>query len=531
MPSPNSQKPELIFGLVGPIGCDIVSVEKALNRALKRVDYHPVSIRVSDAIPALLALRDAPAPSLTNLDEKIRGGNEVRRLYDNNAIFAGEVIRRIRQHRQELNNTNLPAETGESDPSELPIDATAYIVRQLKRPEEIELLRRTYGQLFIQVSVTHSREGRFNLLVDRARRDSPGWNNTECETEARRLILVDENEQDVAGEKAHDEKDYGQKLTEIFHLGDVFISSESEKSSEEMCARFIDALFGKTNIAPTKDEFGSYMAKSASLRSVDLSRQVGAAILTQDGDIISVGCNDVPKPGGGTYWDEDTQKSRDVDRKGEANKEETNRIIFDFLRTLKGKKLFKDTLTPESILADPDLKAAILGSLIGEITEYGRMVHAEMGAITDAARLGRSVKDATLFVTTYPCHNCAKHIIAAGIKRVVFIEPYPKSRAEPLYVDAIATGSSAKSNKVAFLHFQGISPLRYRDIFEKGKRRSKSGEVYEWYQDMCIPRVGPLVHSYWLTERHAIDSTFPKEESDPAAPEVAPPEDEKIKRN
>lgn len=520
LPTSSPLKPELIFGLVGPIGCDIIAVENALSRALKRVDYQPVNIRVSDAMPALLELKGKPIIAPTSLQEKIEAGNLVRKLYGNNSVFAGDIIRQIRQHRKNVNsktseNIAAPEETPvDGGVYEVPVDGTAYIVRQLKRPEEVELLRKTYGHLFIQVSITHSRAGRLKLLADRIRREIHGKSNDECEAEARQLIQIDENEQDALPSHEQGDNDYGQKLTEIFHLGDVFINSESENSAVAMCHRFIDALFGKNNISPTKDEFGTYMAKAASLRSVDLSRQVGAALLTKEGDIISVGCNDVPKPEGGIYWDEDAQKSRDIDRKGEANKEETNRIIFDFLRTLKREGALREDLTPENILADPDTKNAILKSSIGEITEYGRMVHAEMAAITDAARLGRSVKGATLFVTTYPCHNCAKHIISSGINRIVFIEPYPKSRAELLYPDAIGARNEDGTKKVALHHFEGISPRRYRDIFEKGRRRDKSGEVHEWYQEKCIPRVGPLVHNYWLTERHAISSCFPEEEDD-----------------
>ena len=66
--------------------------------------------------------------------------------------------------------------------------------------------------------------------------------------------------------------------------------------------------------------------------------------------------------------------------------------------------------------------------IIDEVTEYGRIVHAELGALAAAARSGLSVVDGTLYCTTFPCHNCAKHIVASGIVRVVYVEPYPKSR-------------------------------------------------------------------------------------------------------
>ena len=75
----------------------------------------------------------------------------------------------------------------------------------------------------------------------------------------------------------------------------------------------------------------------------------------------------------------------------------------------------------------------LAGTRVTSIIEFGRIVHAEMSAITDAARRGLSVRGATLYCTTFPCHMCARHIISSGIKRVVYIEPYPKSMAKELY--------------------------------------------------------------------------------------------------
>jgi deoxycytidylate deaminase len=44
-----------------------------------------------------------------------------------------------------------------------------------------------------------------------------------------------------------------------------------------------------------------------------------------------------------------------------------------------------------------------------------------MSALLDADRRGVAVQGATLHTTTFPCHNCARHIVGAGIDRVVFI--------------------------------------------------------------------------------------------------------------
>lgn len=61
------------------------------------------------------------------------------------------------------------------------------------------------------------------------------------------------------------------------------------------------------------------------------------------------------------------------------------------------------------------------------LTEFTRAVHAEMEALLSAARVGVSVRGATLYTTTFPCHNCAKHIVDSGIARVVFIEPIQRA--------------------------------------------------------------------------------------------------------
>jgi dCMP deaminase len=52
------------------------------------------------------------------------------------------------------------------------------------------------------------------------------------------------------------------------------------------------------------------------------------------------------------------------------------------------------------------------------------VLHAEANAITKVARSHNSSEDATLYVTTSPCIECAKLIIQAGIKRVVYCEKY-----------------------------------------------------------------------------------------------------------
>ncbi len=58
----------------------------------------------------------------------------------------------------------------------------------------------------------------------------------------------------------------------------------------------------------------------------------------------------------------------------------------------------------------------------GERLEYCRATHAEQNAIAQAAFQGVSTKDATLYSTVFPCVLCAKPLINAGIKEIVYVD-------------------------------------------------------------------------------------------------------------
>lgn len=66
------------------------------------------------------------------------------------------------------------------------------------------------------------------------------------------------------------------------------------------------------------------------------------------------------------------------------------------------------------------------GSMLAEIESRGcrNVVHAEVNALAFAARQGISTDGATLYVTVSPCENCSKLLIAAGIRRVSYLEQY-----------------------------------------------------------------------------------------------------------
>jgi deoxycytidylate deaminase len=73
---------------------------------------------------------------------------------------------------------------------------------------------------------------------------------------------------------------------------------------------------------------------------------------------------------------------------------------------------------------------------------------------------------------------CARNIVAAGIRKVVYIEPYAKSLTAELYPDSIAVdGENGSEHRIAFEPFVGIAPQQYINLFTAGKRKKDDGSV------------------------------------------------------
>ena len=254
-------------------------------------------------------------------------------------------------------------------------------------------------------------------------------------------------------------------------------------------------MYGSNSLSPTRMEHGVFLAKGAALRSLDLSRQVGACILNRTGQVIALGANEVPKAGGGTYWTEGPFDDRDYRRKVDSNDQRKRAILLELLTALGSRKNI------DEVLLNPKVK----NSRLMDALEYSRVIHAEMNAVCDAARAGQSLQDAILYCTTFPCHMCAKHIIAAGVAQVVFLEPYPKSLAAELNSDSLQIEGADRGPyqtfpAVQFLHFFGVTPRRYRELFERARRKDDEGQFLEYVHNPKRPIVDIKSPTYAQSE-------------------------------
>lgn len=123
-------------------------------------------------------------------------------------------------------------------------------------------------------------------------------------------------------------------------------------------------------------QFFMGVATLASLRSKDSSTQVGSVIVDDDNKIVSTGYNGFPK-----------LKDADAD------------LIFPWSKSSSDKYE----------------------------TKYPYVIHAEANSILNASQ---PVKGCSLYVTWYPCHECAKLIVQSGISKVIYLNKHTETDYE-----------------------------------------------------------------------------------------------------
>lgn len=79
-----------------------------------------------------------------------------------------------------------------------------------------------------------------------------------------------------------------------------------------------------------------------------------------------------------------------------------------------------------------------------------RTVHAEVNAIAQAAKFGNSVDGCDIYITAFPCWDCAKLMASCGIRNVFYLRDYHPEEWEffkPLYSQLSINFIQLKSNK------------------------------------------------------------------------------------
>ena len=457
---------EIFVGIVARIGVDTKAIVQFISDELVKYDYKVEEVHVTDLLkPYAARLEIVESPLEARYQSYISACNKLRGEFSN-VVMANLAITAISEMRRKR--------PGGNDAQ----SRSAFIINQIKRPEEFETLRQVYGEHYVQISCHADEEVRIQRLIDRITYDHPEKpKDSQWDIEARKLVHTDESQE---------EEKHGQRVRQAFPLSDMILDANTPVDAQVGIERFFRALFGDKSVTPTREEYGMELANTAAQRSSDLSRQVGAAILSPNMEIQALGCNEVPRAGGGTYWEGSDRDGRDFAIGHDSNKQRSRTILLDLMIRLQRvgalSQDFNDLENIESRLLERGDNIIADAQLMDSL-EYGRSVHAEMNAITDAARGGHAIRNCYLFSNTFPCHNCAKHIVAAGISEVIYIHPYPKSYAKELFADSIVInpkkegGTYNTSGRVAFRQFLGIVGPMYARVFTKARWKDKKGNI------------------------------------------------------
>jgi deoxycytidylate deaminase len=444
---------ELVLGMVYGAGAEAEPFQRTLEEALRRFGYELRTIRLSDYLPVLVKDNDFARDSPDEMRRLQDMGDKLRQITKRNDIAAqlGVYLMTMNRARESTAERRV-----------------AWLLRSLKRPEDIDALRRLYGARFVL----------FGLHVPdlvRRRNLSGRWQRWADVTS---LSYEEEAVRDVRRDEEDRTSQYGQAVRDTFARADFFIDGRAKQCLQDSVRRSVNLIFGEPFEPPHRHEQAMYHAFAAGLRSTEMGRQVGAAIMSPRGDLLAVGTNDVPSPSGGLYWSPDEPDNRDFAREPplDSNTLWQRRVTRELLVRMRHTGWLSTGRVKKLDGGGYDIDEERLDRFLDDVrptrfrslTEFGRSVHAEMDAITAAARNGIAIEGATLVSTTFPCHNCTRHLIAAGLRHVLYIYPYTKSLARDLHGDAVLIepeNPGPRPGKVVLEQYIGVAPRVYPQYF------------------------------------------------------------------
>jgi deoxycytidylate deaminase len=393
---------------------------------------------------------------LQNLSRAIRQEAEKRQLPPGRAVLQdiGDDLRR-REGNAVLAKRAVSAAQGEARNDDWVLDG-------IRNTAEVENLRSEFARFYL-LAVDATRETRYARLKD--------------------LYAANERafEKDDDRDRA-EPWNYGQQVAACVDLADVLLLNEEDFSQSRrvktrLTAKlqdYVELMRSPGKRPPTHVELLMHHAYSASLRSSCLKRQVGAVIATPEHAVVASGYNEVPAG-------EESCRAK----LGECYRDSVRRRYLETVKSLKcqcgravGELQEVDPTTgrwpcPE---CGTDLGALYQG---GKVLDLCRALHAEEMAILQVARLGGvGHRGMLLYTTTFPCLLCARKVVQAGIKTVVYVEPYPVKEARTLLLNA----------DVQTQRFEGVKSQAFHKLFKAPTETPRSVD--------CTPGPGQIGARY-----------------------------------
>ena len=401
-------KSPLIVALTGPIGSGVTT----LSHVLKQHNFHRVSL--SELIKEVYRKRHgleagAPIPFTPGQRKELQDiGDEGRE--------------KSLSHWLEVALEGLPSERD-------------VVIDCVRNTGEIEAIRDRFTKSYV-VAVVANRTARW----DRSKSNY----GTEGE-------FAEADERD---NEDKDERPYGQQVSRCVNAADYVLTNDAPLGSSgnvnkglwEKISTDLDVMRGIAPRRPRDEETHMATAYTASHLSLCLKRKVGCVIVGADSLPLSTGFNENPlgtqpcvREWGYCFKDDAMEKELEERKESHCTKcGAINHFPGGGWRCAGCKDSLKKQLFPSRNM------------------EKCTAIHAEERAIRSLG--DRSAKGGTMYMTTFPCLQCSRYILDAGIKKIVYVEAYPVKEARELL----------ERFRVEFVPFNGFKARAFNIVFRSG---------------------------------------------------------------
>jgi len=335
-----------------------------------------------------------------------------------------------------------------------------FVIEAFRNPYEVEYFRNRYYEFYlISLFANYEiRKDRKKFSFSRDQRDR--------------------------GEDLATEEYYKQNVSECVRLSDIAFNNEDSQSDlyEKLLTYF--ALIKQPGcFAPEWTETAMHMAYSMSVRSSCICRQVGSVIEGSNGYIVGAGWNDVGAGQigcGYRHYEDFKNLDESVLISNPPGDEEFRRWLVmygssdgdsfcykdkysEYTIRKKLKKIEKDR--PEEFKKPGRKEKKYLAQYLQKelnvkMMQYCRALHAEENAILQTSVVGgMGLRGSIIYSTTFPCELCAKKIYQAGIKKIIYTEPYPRSISKDVFFQD-------GTRKIDFEQFEGVKSQSYFRLYK-----------------------------------------------------------------
>ncbi len=285
------------------------------------------------------------------------------------------------------------------------------------------------------------------------------WNRSEPEYKER-----NSTKDDFLKELKRDQKEgfhWGQQVDLCVYEAEIVIINEEHHQDKRRrllghqleIDNYIQLLEGKEKRTPTEQETYMNIAYSASQMSMCIKRQVGAVIIDQKKNVISVGHNDPP-----------VASEQCIMKYGKCYRDIVRKEFFSDLKTNcpNCKVYFENIKFP---FYCPSCKINLEDIFFKDrIINRCRSLHAEEKAIINAGLNG--LKNSTMYITTFPCNECAKKILYTGIEEIYYVEPYPDE-------DSYKLLTKSQNVNIEIKQFKGVKRDGYFKLLGSWRRKTE----------------------------------------------------------